>query len=106
MDAPWAGNTGAVPNMVTRYAGHRVGTVVDRSDARQARRAAGCWAGTRADSARLTFRVDRVRVRTPDGHRTKAPLVYSGRTLPSWKPYLRTYKGTIGNQDALYCTRP
>jgi hypothetical protein len=106
LHAPWAGSTGAVPNFVTRYAGHRVGTAVDRSDARHARRATGCWAGTRADSARLAFRVDRVRVRTLDGHRAKAPLVYSGRTLPSWKPYVRTHKGTIGNQDAFYCTRP
>lgn len=106
LDAPWAGNTGAVPNLVTRYAGHAVGTVVDRSDARQGKRAAGCWAGTRADSARLAFQVDRVRVRTVDGHRAKAPLAYSVPTLRSWKPYVRTYRGTIGNQDAFYCTRP
>ena len=104
--APWEGNTGAVPNIVTRYAGHRVGSVVHRYGARHARRAEGCWAGTRADTARLRFQVDRVRVRTLDGHWTKAPLAYSRRTLPSWKPLVRTYKGTIGNQDAFYCQRP
>ncbi len=106
LDAPWAGNTGAVPNMVTRYAGHRVGTVVHRPGARHARRAEGCWAGTGAGAARLTFRVDRVRVRTVDGHRAKAPLAYSRHTLPSWQPMVRTYRGTIGNQDAFYCERP
>lgn len=104
--APWAGNTGAVPNVVTRYAGHRVGTAVDRHDARHGRRAEGCWAGTRRDAARLRFRVNRVQVRTVDGHRAKAPLVYSTRTLPSWQPMVRTYRGTIGNQDAFYCQRP
>lgn len=106
VEAPWAGNIGAVPNMVTRYPGHKVGTVIDRSDARAGKRAAGCWAGTGADSARLTFQVDRVSARTPDGHRTRTPLAYSARTLPSWQPYVRTYKGTIGNQDAFYCTQP
>jgi hypothetical protein len=30
----------------------------------------------------------------------------SSRTLPSWKPMVRTYKGTIGNQDAFYCNQP
>jgi len=106
IDAPWGGNTGAVPNMVTRYAGHRVGTVVHRADARAAHRAEGCWAGTQADTARLRFQVDRVAVRTVDGHRAKAPLVYSRHTLPSWKPMVHTYRGTIGNQDAFYCERP
>lgn len=104
--APWAGNTGAVPNIVTRYAGHRVGSLVHRGDARHARRAEGCWAGTGAETARLVFRVDRVAVRTVDGHRAKAPLAYSPHTLQSWKPFVRAYRGTIGNQDAMYCERP
>ena len=105
IDAPWGGNTGAVPNMVTRYAGHRAGTLVGRADARHGRRAEGCWAGTGATEARLVFQVDRVAVRTVDGHRAEAPLAYSRHTLPSWKPMVRTYRGTIGNQDAFYCRR-
>jgi hypothetical protein len=104
--APWQGGTGAVPNMVTRYAGHAVGDPIGRAAARHAARAEGCWAGTTADTARLTFRVDRVKTRTVDGHPTHSPLAYSSRTLPSWKPMVRTYKGTIGNQDAFYCNRP
>ncbi|CAI9404249.1 hypothetical protein [Nocardioides sp. T2.26MG-1] len=106
LDAPWAGNIGAVPNLVTRYAGHEVGSAVDRHDARHGRRAEGCWAGTRADAATLTFRVDRVRARTPDGQPTTIPLAYSTHTLPSWKPMMRTFKGTIANQDAFYCESP
>jgi len=104
--APWAGNIGAVPNLVTRYAGHAPGSAIDRQDARHGRRAEGCWAGTQDDRARLRFRVDRVSARTVDGKPTHIPLAYSPHTLPSWKPMLRTYKGTIGNQDALYCERP
>lgn len=104
--APWEGNTGAVPNMVTRYAGHRVGAVVHREAARHARRAEGCWAGTSSAAARLSFQVDRVRVRTLDGRPTKAPLAYSRHTLPSWQPMVHTHKGTIANQDAFYCERP
>jgi hypothetical protein len=106
LDAPWAGSAGAVPNLVTRYAGHEVGSAVDRHDARTGRRAEGCWAGTRAHAATLRFRVDRVRAETPDGQPTTIPLAYSVRTLPSWRPMLRTYKGTIANQDALYCESP
>ena len=45
-------------------------------------------------------------MRARPGDRTKTPLAYGSRTLPSWQPYQRAYKGTIGNQDAYYCTRP
>jgi hypothetical protein len=104
--APWEGDTGAVPNVVTRYAGQPVGAFVSRTDARHSPRAAGCWAGTDADAVRLDLHVARVPAKTLDGHDTSIPLVYATHTLPSWKPYVRTFKGTIGNQDAFYCTRP
>jgi hypothetical protein len=73
--APWQGGTGAVSNVVTRYAGHPVDDQVGRAEARHARRAEGCWAGTTAGAATLTFQVDRVRTRTVDGHPTQSPLV-------------------------------
>jgi hypothetical protein len=104
--APWEGGTGAVPNIVTRYAGHAIDSHVTRTAARHARRAEGCWAGTRLDDVRLDFRVARVPGRTLDGHRTQMPLVYATHSMSSWKPLVRTYKGTIGNQDAFYCTKP
>ncbi len=104
--APWEGNTGAVPNIVTAYRGHAVGSFVSRDSARHGRRAAGCWAGTTVRRVRLDFHVSRVQARTLDGHPTRIPLVYATHTLPSWKPVVSTYKGTIGNQDAFYCTRP
>jgi hypothetical protein len=104
--APWEGDTGAVPNIVTRYAGHAVDSTVGRAAARRARRAEGCWAGTTVDDLRLDFHVARVRAKTLDGHRTRIPLAYATRTMSSWKPMVKTYKGTIGNQDAFYCTKP
>jgi hypothetical protein len=101
--APWAGNTGAVINMVTRYAGDKVGSQVGSEEARHSRRAEGCWAGTASRQARVDFHVVRVAARTPDGHRTHIPLAYATPALPSTKPMLKTYKGTLGNQDAFYC---
>jgi hypothetical protein len=104
--APWEDNTGAVSNIVTRYAGHAIDSVVDRDAARHAGKAEGCWAGTTLDRVRLDFRVDRVATRTLDGRPTQMPLVYATHTMSSWKPMVRAYKGTIGNQDAFYCDRP
>ena len=39
--APWQGNTGAVSNIVTRYAGHSVDTAVSRDAARHGKQARG-----------------------------------------------------------------
>jgi hypothetical protein len=104
--APWEGNTGAVSNMVTRYSGHAVDSHVTRSAARHAQRAEGCWAGTDLDEVWLGFRVARVPARTLDGQPTKMPLAYATHTMSSWKPAVKAVKGTIGNQDAFYCTKP
>ncbi len=91
---------------MTRYAGHPVDSFVSRRAARHADRAEGCWAGTDGDDVRLSFRVARVRARTLDGHRTRIPLTHAPPSMSSWKPVVKTYKGTIGNQDAFYCTKP
>jgi hypothetical protein len=103
--APWAGNTGAVPNIVTRYAGHAAGSFVTRRAAHHAGRAEGCWAGTGSSDHRLDFRVARVVGKSVTGEDTLMPLAYAPHTLKSWRPMARTYRGTIGNQDAFYCTR-
>jgi len=95
-----------VPNIVTRYAGHAVDSFVSRHGARHAQRAEGCWAGASTDAVRLSFRVAGVPAKTLDGHRTHIPLAYATHTMSSWKPAVKTFKGTIGNQDAFYCTKP
>ncbi|HEX3929898.1 MAG TPA: hypothetical protein VHW64_04300 [Nocardioides sp.] len=104
--APWEGDTGAVSNMVTRYPAQAVDSHVSRTVARHARRAEGCWAGTDVDEVFLGFHVARVAGRTLDGHKTKIPLAYATHTMSSWKPAVKTFKGTTGNQDAFYCSRP
>ncbi|MGC4111568.1 MAG: hypothetical protein QM747_14345 [Nocardioides sp.] len=104
--APWEGNTGAVSNMVTAYTGHAVDSHVTRSAARHAPRAEGCWAGTSVDEVFLDFHVARVPARTLDGHKTQIPLAYATHTMSSWKPAVKAFKGTIGNQDAFWCSRP
>lgn len=104
--APWEGNTGAVSNVVTRYAGHRVDSAISRTAARHAAKAQGCWAGTSLGDVTLDFHVARVAAKTLDGKDTRLPLVYATHTMSSWKPVVKTYRGTIGNQDAFYCTKP
>jgi hypothetical protein len=106
VDAPWERDTGAVSNMVTRYPGHRVDSSVTRKQARHAARAEGCWAGTRLDEVWLGFHVARVPARSLPGHLTHIPLAYATHTMASWAPKVKTFKGTIGNQDAFYCTKP
>jgi hypothetical protein len=104
--APWAGTTGAVPNLVTRYRGQKVDNRITLAEARQGTHAEGCWAGTPVDSVRLGFHVARVSARTLDGQPTQIPLAYATHAMSSWKPMVKTYKGTIANQDAFYCTKP
>ena len=104
--APWGGNTGSVPNLVTRYRGAAIDSAVSQAQARAARRADGCWAGTTVDDVTLDFRVARIKARDLGGQPTTIPLAWAPHTLSSWKPASRTYRGTIGNQDAFYCTRP
>jgi hypothetical protein len=105
--APWEGNTGVVENIVTRYSGHAVDSAISRDVARHAKKAEGCWAGTTAGGrVRLDFHVARVPAKTLDGQPTRIPLTYATHSMSSWKPMVKTFKGTIGNQDAFYCTKP
>jgi hypothetical protein len=105
--APWEGNTGAVSNIVTRYAGHGIDSFVSRDAARHGAQAEGCWAGTTTGGrVQLDFHVARVPAKTLPGEPTHIPLAYATHSLSSWRPMVKTFKGTIGNQDAFYCTKP
>jgi hypothetical protein len=104
--APWEGNTGAVPNIVTRYRGQKVDSYVSRDEARHATRAEGCWAGTTSPVMRLHFHVGRIAGKTLEGDPTQIPLAYAVHSMSSWKPMVNAYRGTIANQDAFYCTKP
>ncbi|MBO0845129.1 MAG: hypothetical protein J2P22_06905 [Nocardioides sp.] len=104
--APWARNFYAVPNAVTQYAGHSIDSTIGRKVAHHARRAEGCWAGTRLGSVRLDFHVTPVHAAGQPGEPITAPLVYATHTMSSWRPMVKTFHGTIANQDAFYCSRP
>jgi hypothetical protein len=104
--APWEGDTGAVPNIVTRYSGHHVDSFVRRAGARRGTHAEGCWAGTNLPSVDLDFHVARIPGKTLTGHKTQIPLAYATHSMLSWRPMVKTFKGTIANQDAFYCTKP
>jgi hypothetical protein len=104
--APWAGNIDAATNFVTRDAGTVVGSRQTRSQAHTAKHAEGCWAGTSSSDATVRFRVVRVPARSVTGQRTHIALGFATHALPSWKPMAKTWHGTLGNQDAFYCTRP
>jgi hypothetical protein len=103
--APWAKGIDYVPNAVTAYAGHKVGSAISVKTARHAGHAAGCWAGTRKTTKDLYFEVGRVHT-SSHGHQVVAPLVYARHTMSAWKPFVKAVHGTIGNQDAFYCVRP
>jgi hypothetical protein len=104
--APWEGDIDAVLNMATRYRGFGAGSSVTADDARSARHAEGCWAGTSARHATLHFQVVRLDSTTVTGDATQIPLTFATDTLPSWRPMVRAHHGIIGNQDAFYCTQP
>lgn len=106
LDAPWAQGLDAIPNVVTRYAGHAIDSSITRKVARHAKRAAGCWAGTDLDSLTLDFNVARIQARSAPGYPVTAPLVYATHSLSSWAPVVKTFKGMIANQEAFYCSRP
>ncbi|HEX4686130.1 MAG TPA: hypothetical protein VH228_05070 [Nocardioides sp.] len=106
LDAPWAQGLDAIPNVVTRYAGHDIDSSVTRKGARHAARAEGCWAGSSLDDLTLDFHVARIGARSAPGDPITAPLVYATHTMSSWGPVVKTSKGMIANQEAFYCTRP
>lgn len=91
----------AVPFIVSRYRGERVGSRVTNKEARRGRRASPCWSGTKR---RRVVRRVRVRHYTNDWG-TKSVRLWFRRTQRSRKPYLRTVEGTLAAQDYIPCAR-
>jgi len=99
----WANVTNAVTNVVTRYANTQVGDRVSNRVARGKHRATACWAGTDARQVRMLVRA--VRFRGPalgggQGHALRAWFQPMKAATPYWN---RTYRGSLGNQDAYFC---
>ena len=103
--APWEGATGYVTLVAFKYAGQPPGDRVTLAEARGARKASGCWAGTSADEATIRLSTRRVTVAAHDGPRTPAALVYSTITQDAMVPMQRTFHGILGSQDVNFCGR-
>jgi hypothetical protein len=102
MTAPWEGRTGYTTTVAMRYAGHRVGDRVTVREARAARRATACFAGTDARALTLRLTTKRVPVEGTRG-RTPGTLAYVKSTQEWLSPMRRTYHGVLGSQDLDVC---
>jgi hypothetical protein len=97
--------TGAIPNVVIRYAGRKVGSKVTAHAAASKKHAYGCWTGTRR--AKVTLRVqvsayETIGYNGNPGYGARAWLTKTHRALG---PKQRAYHGSLGNQDAFFCDR-
>lgn len=97
VDAPWHGADDVAALAALRYRGRSPGDAVTAADARTTHRATPCWAGTDQPAARIVIRVDRFPTRTAfTGQRTHHPRAYAPRTLETWPPMARAYRGSLG----------
>jgi hypothetical protein len=104
--APWDNACDCNTNIVTRYRGINRGERLPDTVARHKRKAEGCWAGTNASRFTMTVHVARFKARQLDGQPGHVMRAYLNPQVASIAPMTRTFKGTLGNQDAFYCTLP
>lgn len=105
VDAPWDGGTGAVPAVVLAYPRHAVGDPVTLSQARRARRASGCFAGTAEPNLDLAIEVVHALVPGATGATVTSPRPFTTTTQPVRRPRYAAPHGILGTQDAVYCAR-
>ncbi|GAA1948720.1 hypothetical protein GCM10009798_04880 [Nocardioides panacihumi] len=98
---PWQDFTDAVLNVVTRDVGQAAGESWSAGQAKAATHAFGCWAGTNRETARLHFHVAEFAFN--DGKSTGA-VAWASPGLKSLKPEVRTWHGSLGNQEIFYCS--
>ncbi len=106
LDARWRVDINAVPVIVTQYQGYQPGERVTKRQAKAAKKATACWAGTAATAVTLRLMVRRVWMPafSPDANRkTKVPLAWLVPTAETTGGFSDAYKGTLGQQDAWYC---
>ncbi len=101
LTVPWQDYTGAVLNVVTRDAGQLPGEPRTAGKAKAANHAFGCWAGTKRETVRLHFHVARFAF---NGGRSTGAVAWASPGLRSLKPKVRTWHGSIGNQEIFYCS--
>jgi hypothetical protein len=101
--APWDGGIGAVPTVVFRYAGQRVGDPVTDVVARSKRRASACWAGTAAHRVTIAVTVVHAPATNPPGDPIRTPRAFTSTTRRWERPMEHVWHGIAGTQDATYC---
>ena len=100
----WSG-LDAVSNVVIRYGQEQVGSKVTADEAKTKNKAAGCLAGTELEGIQLTVQVRKFKIRDIQGNPSQAPRAWLAHTAEWNGPMTKTFKGTLGNQDAFYCTK-
>jgi hypothetical protein len=100
----WQTAAEMITNVVTRYAHTRVGQRIANRVARAKKRATACWMGT--SKARVVLSVRAVKFPAPNwmtGKRGHGLRVWFNPMRSSTPPMSRTWRGTLGNQQAYYC---
>ena len=103
LHAPYERHLDFVPQVVFRYPGEPVGTVVTRAASASYDRAAGCWAGTAEPTVVLPLVVRRVTIRGIGGRQGIAPRAWVGVSQPAEGPRFRAVGGVLGAQDVPFC---
>lgn len=103
LDASWRVDINAEPVIVTQYQGFAAGDRVSAAQAKSAKKATACWAGTNEAAITLSVRVGRVMTAGFPSGRAKVPLAYFVPTLATTGGFSDTVKGTIAQQEAWWC---
>lgn len=103
LTAPWERRLGYRTVVAMRYAGTAAGDVVGVRQARSARRASPCWAGTDEATYDMTLRTRKVRVVGIGPGKVPGTLAWT-RTTQDWlDPVRRVHGGVMGGQDIDFC---
>jgi hypothetical protein len=103
LDATWPVDINAMPVIVTQYQGFAPGQRVSVAQAKAAKRATACWAGTSQPSVTLSVRVGRVMMAGFPAGRAKVPLAYLVPTAETTGGFSDTVKGVLAQQEAWWC---
>jgi hypothetical protein len=100
----WANVTNAVTNVVTRYAQTQPGRNISNDVARHKKRATACWSGTTRPRIVMKVRVVKFSARALGGGPGHAIRAWFKPMTSSLPPMSQTWRGTLGNQDAYFCS--
>lgn len=104
--SPSSTNPWYTTNVVFRYANKAAGSRVSPDQAAAGKRAFGCWAGTRARRAHLSFTVDWFsEADSTLGGTYRYMRAYANPGTKTFGHAMRTNNGTLGNQNVFSCRK-